>query len=228
MHVAREILFRALVGTFLSYNSIYVTLQEHAGKGEICSILSANHDRINIVMKAVDLVAITPKSEVYIDMDGVLADFDTLVAQELGITKSDPKTHLPSDTFDALIGTDFFSRIPVFDTANALIDLVLQYVPHYNICSAPLKSDMANSEAHKRIWIKNHLKVQPKSMVFTRHKGAMVGAQADGTPNILIDDFSKNIHEWKLAGGLPIHYNASVDSLDLVKNALDNAYGKNE
>ena len=30
--------------------------------------------------------------------------------------------------------------------------------------------------------------------------------QSDGTPNILIDDFQKNINEWQHAGGIGILY----------------------
>ena len=168
---------------------------------------------------------ISGKSEIFLDMDGVLADFRGLCQKELGIA-GDPTVHLPPEMFKDIIGTDFFDRIPKFDTADSLIDLVLQYVSHYNICSTPLKGDPVNSEHHKRVWIKRELSPQPKSMVFTRHKGAACAIQTDGTPNILIDDFSKNIHEWKLAGGIAIQYDAGLNPLSVVAAGLKKAYGR--
>ena len=174
-------------------------------------------------MKIYEVTA-TEKSEVYIDLDGVLADFRSLCLSELGIG-GDPTVHLPPSAFKSIEGTDFFSRIPKFDSSDQLVELVLSYVPYYNICSTPLKNDSANSEAHKRIWIRKFLSPPPAKMVFTRHKGT-VAVQADGTSNILIDDFIKNINEWRLAGGIAIQYDAGLNPLSVVEEGLTKAFTK--
>jgi hypothetical protein len=45
--------------------------------------------------------------------------------------------------------------------------------------------------------------------------------QADGTPNLLIDDFDKNIAEWKSAGGIGLLYTGQ-NSLHNTSAALMN------
>ena len=47
--------------------------------------------------------------------------------------------------------------------------------------------------------------------------------QADGTPNLLIDDFDKNIAEWKSAGGIGLLYTGQ-SSLRNIAAALVNIY----
>jgi hypothetical protein len=48
----------------------------------------------------------------------------------------------------------------------------------------------------------------------------------DGSPNILIDDRGTNIVAWRARGGIGIKYQADEDSLNIVKTALDKAYGR--
>jgi hypothetical protein len=58
-------------------------------------------------------------------------------------------------------------------------------------------------------------------MPATGDKG-MYAKQADGTPNILIDDFGYNIKKWQSAGGIGIqHTNGSVgNTINQLKKIL--------
>ena len=159
-------------------------------------------------------------------MDGVLADFFSEYAKLAGVTTGSYRDIPPAKvdpTLDKMIGTDFFARLPMFNTAPQLIKMVLQYVDHYNICSSPLRGDHKNSEVHKRSWIVKHLQPQPKDIIITGRKQKWA-TQPDGTPNILIDDRGKNIRDWNAAGGIGIKYQADEDSLEIVKRALDNFF----
>jgi hypothetical protein len=49
---------------------------------------------------------------------------------------------------------------------------------------------------------------------------------ADGSPNILIDDKGSNIVSWEARGGIGIKYQADEDNLTVVAQGLVNAYGK--
>jgi hypothetical protein len=49
---------------------------------------------------------------------------------------------------------------------------------------------------------------------------------ADGSPNILIDDRGTNIVAWRARGGIGIKYQADEDSLDVIAKGLAHAYGR--
>jgi hypothetical protein len=124
-----------------------------------------------------------------------------------------------------MVGTDFFARLPKFPTADGLVQMALSYTPSYNICSSPLRGDHKNSEHYKRIWIKQHLRPQPAEIVITGQK-ERYALNADGSPNILIDDRGSNIANWRAKGGIGIKYQADEDSLDIVAKGLAHAYGR--
>jgi hypothetical protein len=123
-----------------------------------------------------------------------------------------------------MIGTDFFVRLPMFASAPNLIQMVLSYVPNYDICSSPLRGDHANSGHWKREWIKKYLSPQPRDIIITGQK-EHYAVNADGTPNILIDDRGTNIDRWRARGGIGIKYQADENSLDVVAQGLAHAYG---
>jgi len=179
-------------------------------------------------MRADELIRATEQTKIYLDMDGVLADFFAEYAKLAGVTSGSYRDIPPAKadpTLDKMIGTDFFHRLPKFPTADSLVKLVLQYVPAYAICSSPLRGDHANSELHKRAWIKDHLNPQPSEISITGMKERHA-VNPDGSPNILIDDRGTNIVAWRARGGIGCKYQADEDSLNIVKAALDKAYGR--
>ena len=177
-------------------------------------------------MKANELVRATPKTEIYLDMDGVLANFFAEYAKLAGVkTYRDIPPASADPTLEKMVGTDFFSKLPKFPTTDTLVKLVLQYVDHYNICSSPLRKDFDNSAKHKKIWLKQNLNPQPKDIIITSIKERHA-VQPDGTPNILIDDRGTNIVAWRANGGIGIKYQADEDSVQMVANELNKAYGK--
>jgi len=183
-------------------------------------------------MRAEELIRATDHTKIYLDMDGVLADFFHEYAKLAGVPadnfgKHDYRSIPPAKedpTLNKMVGTDFFARLPMFPTAPSLVQLVLSYVPDYSICSSPLRGDHKNSEHWKREWIKQHLSPQPNDIVITGTKETHA-VNSDGSPNILIDDRGTNISRWKARGGIGIKYQADEDSLDIVARGLAHAYG---
>ena len=168
----------------------------------------------------------TGRPEVFLDMDGVVADFFGEYAK---IAKAENYRTIPGKlrepVLDKMIGSDFFYRLPKFPTADKLVDMLTKTFGHYNICSSPLRGDHENSDQMKRAWIKENLNPQPKRIVITPNKPQMAPAvQEDGTPNILIDDRNTNITQWEQAGGLGIKYQADEDGLDVVVNGIKRAF----
>jgi 5'(3')-deoxyribonucleotidase len=180
-------------------------------------------------MRAEDLQPTNPSTPViYLDMDGVLADFFHEYAKLAGVPQDERVRHdyhkIPVDlrepVIDQMRGTDFFYKLPKFPTADTLVDMVVKRYGSYDICSSPLRGDHANSGHWKREWIKDHLNPYPKKIVITPRK-EKYATQPDGTPNVLIDDRGDNIRRWQSAGGFGIKYQADEDSLDVVRDGLD-------
>ena len=159
---------------------------------------------------------------IYLDLDGVCADFFTEYAKLAGIESGNYR-HIPpakSDpTLQLVVGTDFFARLPKTAVADELVEMAVKLYGSYSICSSPLRGDHENSEYWKNVWIKNNLRTQPEEVIITTNK-AKYAVQQDGTPNILIDDRGNNIDAWENAGGIGIKFQADEDSIDVVKFGL--------
>ena len=143
---------------------------------------------------------LSKESEVYVDMDGVLADFFGAWKKLIGKDWREIKD-LDGALQRIRDKDDFWLNIPVTPNAMNLLSLVKQLKGSYNILSAPLPND-PNSEPHKRQWIEKNLSAFPPSKVIITSNKSVHATQPDGTPNILIDDFGQNIAKWQAAGGV--------------------------
>ena len=166
------------------------------------------------------------KPIVYLDMDGVLADFFGGVEFLYGVEHwkeltNDKTKDLKKQVIDRITGTDFFAVLPKFPTADTLIDMVKKFTGgKFSINTSPLRGDHENSAKYKKVWISNNIE-QPDEIIVTGRKESYAKNKASGTPNILIDDRPVNIEKWQAAGGYGILYQANRDSLQKVKKGLE-------
>ena len=176
-------------------------------------------------MKASDL-NLPEGMEVYVDMDGVLADFFTEYAVLAGLPRGSSYRDIPpaktDPTLNKMVGTDFFARLPKFPTADKLIQIVVDTAGGYNICSSPLRGDHEGSATYKKQWIEEHLDPQPDNIYIVSNK-AKYAFNPSGLPNILIDDRGSNISAWEAAGGIGIKYQADEDGLQVILDGLKRA-----
>jgi hypothetical protein len=170
------------------------------------------------------------KPIVYLDMDGVLADFFGGVEKLYGVSHwkeltADKTKDLKKEVIDRITGTDFFATLPKFPTADGLIELVKKFTGGtFSINTSPLRGDHENSGKYKKVWISNNIET-PAEIVVTGRKETYAKDKASGTPNILIDDRPVNIQKWQAAGGYGILYQANRDQLNKVQKGLED-YGK--
>jgi nicotinic acid mononucleotide adenylyltransferase len=172
------------------------------------------------------------KPTVYLDMDGVLADFFGGVEKMYGVEHWKQLTNnktkdLKKEVIDRITGSDFFATLPKFSTADGLIDMVKKFTGgNFSINTSPLRGDHENSAKYKKVWISNNIE-QPDEIVVTGRKETYAKDKGTGTPNILIDDRPVNIQRWQAAGGYGILYQANRDPLSKVQQALEK-YGQSD
>jgi hypothetical protein len=166
------------------------------------------------------------RSKIYLDMDGVLADFFAEYARLAGLPPGSSYREIPpakaDPTLNKMVGTDFFYRLPKLPNADNIVKIATKLFGHYNICSSPLRGDHENSREQKTRWIQKYLNPQPRDIIITPRKEAYA-VQPDGTPNVLIDDRKDNIIKWEAAGGIGIKYQADEDDLDVILQGLRQA-----
>ena len=162
---------------------------------------------------------------VYLDMDGVLADFFGGIEKLYGVQHwkeltSDKTKDLKTEVIKKITGTNFFETLPKFNTADQLIKIVTDFTGGiYSINTSPLRGDNKNSAYYKKVWIGKHLP-KPQEIIVTGRKESYA-MNKNNKPNILVDDRPINIQRWTGRGGYGILYQANKDSVDKVKNGLE-------
>jgi len=146
------------------------------------------------------------RSIVFVDMDGVLADFFGEIAREHDVEYW-REIHRKDLGIDQVAQEpDFFVGLPVLPNAGKLMKGVIEQAGKYSILSSPLMSNVEESSKEKMEWLKRHLyNHQPQAVIFD-HEKYKYAQQPDETPNILIDDWDTNIRLWEANGGIGILY----------------------
>ena len=163
------------------------------------SVDNTDESMLYYAKMAENLGEIASASKVYVDMDGVLADFfgewQKLIGSDWRKVKDiEPALQKIRDK------DNFWLDLPLLPQAKNLLGVIKKVKGSYTILSSPLPND-PNSEPHKREWIKKNLSFFPPENVIITHDKPKYATNSDGTPNILIDDFGKNIASWEAAGG---------------------------
>ena len=143
---------------------------------------------------------------IYFDMDGVLADFLLGVKETTGKDFTAPQM---VDGAKAEIKNEIHQNSRFWNTLKPMDGMdVFKYCRKYNpqILSAYAKWDK-NSIPGKYDWCKRNLRL-PRTRVnlVQRAEKADYATNREGRPNILIDDYIKNIREFEDRGGIGIHH----------------------
>jgi 5'(3')-deoxyribonucleotidase len=178
---------------------------------------------------------ISKNSEIYVDMDGVLADFFGEWSKSQGVDNWKDIKDPAKAIGDIKSIDDFWLNLPVLPKAKELLGLIKQVKGKYKICTSPLADD-PRSDPHKREWVKKNLAFFPPEEVIVTHNKPQFAKQKDDTPNILIDDYGVNINAWEEAGGIGFKYKDykfnrtakaiknKIEDPKSVNEALDNPY----
>ncbi len=162
--------------------------------------------------------------KIYLDMDGVIADFNTRFKDLSGIEPREFESKYGRKAFWDFIDEEnkikFWVGIPPMPGASELVSYISKH--DYEILTAPSIKDQ--SRLGKNLWVRNHVgDIFPSKPKVTfkfskeKHKVKQNLSQFD----ILIDDRQSIIDNWNNAGGFGILYQSTPQAIaDLKKLGL--------
>lgn len=170
------------------------------------------------------------RPHVYLDMDGVQCDFFKSWSkfENVDSYKDIPK---PEESIKRLASQGpefvyrFFRDLEPLRSGLSVIKWLREHNIPYTILSAPLRYERQASIMGKREWLDKHHLGASESAVYDSDK-SKYAVDAQGRPNVLIDDFGKNIIPWRNKGGIGIHHEPYDEKPTI--DALEKIFGSNE
>jgi len=139
--------------------------------------------------------------EIYCDLDEVLVDFmrgaNAAVGGDFVKMDKDERWNTVNQT------KGFWANLGWKPNAKRLHSFIIKYNPH--VLSAYTGRD-PTSKVGKMKWLKKNANFKRGNIHLVLRSQKKDFATTDEKPNILIDDYDKNIREWEAKGGIGIHH----------------------
>jgi len=159
------------------------------------------------------------KYKVYVDLDGVLVDFDKFAREATGVCpmKASTEPGLKSKFWAGVdrymrSGKPFFSAMSPMPDAMELWNYVKKFDPEILTATGHVQTQTVLKE--KPEWVRKHLgdHIKVNMVAKSSEKAKFAG------PNvILIDDRRKSIDPWVAAGGIGILHKNAADTIAQLK-----------
>ena len=156
--------------------------------------------------------------KIFVDMDGVVADFDQRFIDLSGMLPKEYENKYGKNAFwdfiDEKNKLKFWIGIPQMSDAQSLMDYVSQY--NYELLTSP--SIKQQSLMGKGLWVKNHTnKGLFKSKPKVNYRFAKKKVEFAAPNHILIDDRADTINSWNAAGGVGILHTSAANTISQLK-----------
>jgi 5'(3')-deoxyribonucleotidase len=157
--------------------------------------------------------------KIYIDMDGVVADFDT---KAIEITKGKYKSEDFSNSqfwktvyaYNSDVGP-FFESVPKMKDADELVNYITKNFKNVKFLTAT-GTTPKDAPEQKRNWINKYFPgIDVITVVNSSHKAIYANPRS-----ILIDDREKAIDPWRKAGGIGILFKNNSQTISELKQFL--------
>lgn len=168
------------------------------------------------------------KPHLYLDMDGVQADFFTAWARlhdkdrykEIGDKDAREASIADMSSRGSEFVENFFTNLTPLPGGTKLVAWLKANSIPFTILSAPLRDQYAASIKGKQAWLDQHNPGTSNTAKFDGFKERY--AVTSGQANLLIDDHKKYISRWEEKGGIGILYRD--DRVDDVIDQLKEIY----
>ena len=149
---------------------------------------------------------------VYCDMDMVLCDFMKKADE---VTGGSFVTADKVERWKQISNTkDFWENLEWMPGAKRIHQMIIKYDAH--ILSAFSGKD-PSSKNGKMKWLSKNTSFKRGNIHLVERSQKQAYAMTDGEPNVLIDDYIKNVKEWEAKGGIGIHHTAVPKTLNELK-----------
>lgn len=162
-------------------------------------------------------------TRIFLDMDGVLADFDGFFLSSFGIATKDVTK---KEMWKAIHGHDeFFYNLPMMEGAKELLHTarLMRFegqVQELAVLTSAGSSNFMHVAQQKRRWIHGHM--GHDLMVIAVREGADKAAMVQHKGDILVDDWRKNCEAWEAVGGLAVKYENATQAIADLEGLLYN------
>lgn len=158
------------------------------------------------------------KRTVYIDMDGVIADFDGGFQSIAGISTDNVQDVELWQRISDYGKSKFFSELPWMPGGQELWTFVNENFLSVKVLTALGKSDAIDGQTSegKRMWLhKNIPSLRDSNIIMVRNKHLKRHYSRPG--DIIIDDTESTIIEWDKKGGIGIFYKTADETINELK-----------
>jgi len=163
----------------------------------------------------IDLIEVSSENlpHIYCDLDEVLVNFMKGANKAVDGTFA---THNKDERWKKINQTkNFWSDLEWMSGAKRLYKFIERYDPY--VLSAFSGRD-PTSKVGKMKWLKKNTKFKRGNIHLVKRSQKQTYAKTNGEPNILIDDYIKNIGEWEAKGGIGVHHTDVSKTINKLKS----------
>lgn len=171
------------------------------------------------------------KPHLYLDMDGVQADFFGAWAKKLGvdhwkaIDDKEKEINILAHSNPKEVYNFFRNLKPLQGGKKVVAWLNKNNIP-YTVLSAQLRGPYGDASIQaKKDWLDEHNPGTSANAIFTQNKHKY--AKTNGIANVLVDDYGKYLNAWDAAGGIAIKHEDEYEdpnSAESTIKALEKIY----
>ena len=145
---------------------------------------------------------------IFVDLDGVMSDFDGFFLQEFGVETKDVTK---KEMWRLIHEYDrFFLKMPVMAGAYQLYE-ALPYDTEIAILTSAGTSNYAAVAEQKKAWVKEY--IDKDMLVICVKDGLDKASMVQNKGDILIDDWRLNCEAWEAAGGVAVKYENATQAI---------------
>jgi 5'(3')-deoxyribonucleotidase len=157
--------------------------------------------------------------QLFIDLDGVLADFDDSYVRQFGGT-TDRSGPVPKDFWKNIASDkNFYRNLPPMPDAQVLWKGACKLHPKPVILSG-IPPEIPDACNQKHAWVKQHISQSAKVICCLSKDKYLHGKPGD----VLVDDWLRYKSIWEQMGGIFVLHTSAKTSLAAIKDALSSRH----
>ena len=153
---------------------------------------------------------------IYCDMDGVLCNFEQAAQKAVKMPLSQWALE-PRKKWQPIMQTkNFWSTLPWNPGGQRLWSFISKYDPHILSAYVEQTSDPSCIPGKSK-WARTKLGMSGSKVNLVKRREKQNFAKVGGMPTILIDDYIKNINQFRARGGIGIHHTSTAKTISELK-----------